>query len=196
MASSSKTARRLRSGWTGNWTTHGLDEGLGQVSTSPPKTTQHLWMDWAGATEKSKWTDRLQDNAAPSIGLSRSSGGATRERTAPSADDAGSSEGLGRGNGVVGLNEIGCAQATPPLRPGQAVVTEELEEARSPSLEQRNLIGWASWGYGGEERRAPAKARQTNSYWRARGTLSFLAPRFPRVDSKPRRVLSERRARL
>ena len=44
--------------------------------------------------------------------------------------------------------------------------------------------------------RAPAKARQVKSYWRVHRTPSFLAPRFPRGNSKQGKMLRERRAGL
>ena len=50
---SSRTARRLQSGWIEKWTRQGLNEGLRLARTCPPGT-EHLRMDWAGATEESE----------------------------------------------------------------------------------------------------------------------------------------------
>ena len=98
-------------GPNGNWITlGGMDKGLGLARMSPPSTAYRLGIGWARATEESDWTDRLPDSAASLAGLNRGSGGAGRERTAPSLDDAAFSEGLGRGNGVVRVDEIGCNQ--------------------------------------------------------------------------------------
>ena len=83
-----------------------------------------------------------------------------------------------------------------PSAGSSGVVTEELEGTRSPTLGQCGILGRVIWGYGGEKRRAPAKARQIKSYWRAIRTLSCLAPRLPRGNSKQVEMLREQRAGL
>ena len=61
---------------------------------------------------------RLPDNTRSSTGLSQGNEGVRLGKTAPSPDDAASSEGLGRGSGGAGQDEIGCTRVTQLLRPG------------------------------------------------------------------------------
>ena len=72
----------------------------------------------------------------------RGSGGAGRERTAPSLEDAASSEGLGRGDGGVGLDltSFGQRSIVGWVGPGQR---RSWTEKDCPKPEQCSIVGGA-----------------------------------------------------
>ena len=88
-----------------------------------------------GATGELEWDDRLQDSETLSAGLSRSSGDAIRERTAPNPDDTASSTGLRRGNGGVGLDMIPYTRTARPHRTGWLGLRRRASAKSAPDQE-------------------------------------------------------------